>query len=272
MNISVVIPTYNRKDMVERALNSVINQKIKAMEIIVVDDGSTDGTDDLFPVKGVVYHKIDHCGYPGRVRNIGVELAGGDYIAFLDSDDIWYPEKLDRQIEYLRNHPDCRILHTKERWLMNGKFVSQKKRKHKREGDLFKDSLQGCIIGPSTVLIEKRLFNEFGGFKSNIEVGEDYDLWLRITDRIRVGYINEELIEKNAGHGDQLSFKYGYIEPFKIEVLEKLLSNYEFRDNNRKSAYESLKKKYEIIINGCLKRGKEKEAQLYKERRAMILD
>lgn len=268
MKISVIIPTYNRKDMVKRAIVSVLRQTYKPYEVIVVDDGSTDSTAELFPIDGVIYHKIEHCGFPGKVRNIGVSISRGDYIALLDSDDIWKPEKLEKQSEYFEANPQCKILHTKERWLMNGQFVSQKKRKHKRYGDIFQESLQGCIIGPSTVLMGKKLFNEYGGFNPKIEVGEDYDFWLRLTNDIEVDYIDEELIEKNAGHGDQLSFKYGYIEPFKIDVLEKLLSSYSFTDKNREKAYDSLLKKYDIIINGCLKRGKEKEAQLYIERRA----
>lgn len=272
MNISVIIPTYNRKDMVIRAINSVLNQSLSPYEIIVVDDGSTDGTSDLFPIEGVNYIKIDHSGFPGDVRNRGVEISKGDYVAFLDSDDIWLDNKLEKQADYFKSNRECRILHTRERWVRNGKEVSQKKRKHKRSGYLFKESLQGCILGPSTVLMDKKLFKEFKGFDARIEVGEDYDLWLRITNSTEVDYIDRELIVKNAGHGDQLSYKYGFIEPFKIDVLENLIKEFNLTDENRTLAVEALHKKYEIIINGCLKRGKEAEAQKYLDRRASFFN
>ena len=167
--------------MLLKAIESVLEQTLKATEIIVIDDGSTDGTSSIFPIKGVNYYKIDHCGYPGKVRNIGVDKTECEYIAFLDSDDIWHKDKLKKQRDYFKAHPSCRLLHTKELWVMNGRVISQKKRKHKKSGDVFKESLQGCILGPSTVLMEKELFNEFNGFNPEIEVGEDYDLWLSIT-------------------------------------------------------------------------------------------
>lgn len=271
MKISVIIPTYNRRAMVVRAVESVLTQSIPPQEIIVIDDGSTDGTSwEDFP-NGVIYKTIPHNGHPGYVRNIGVELATSDYIAFLDSDDIWLPNKLEEQINYFNNHPKTNVLHTLERWEMNGKFVSQKKRKHKREGDIFRDSLQGCIIGPSTVVIKKEIFNKLGGFNNYIEVGEDYDLWLRLSNSYRVDYIDKELIVKNAGHGDQLSFKYGYIEPFKIDVLETLILSGEFTRDNTLLATDALLSKYKIIINGCLKRGKREEADSYLKREESFL-
>ncbi len=271
MTISVIIPTYNRKEMVLNAINSILEQSTKPNEIIVIDDGSTDGTEDLFPIKGVIYHQIEHCGFPGKVRNTGVDLSTSDYLAFLDSDDIWFKDKLKKQTEYFKNNSECRILHTKERWIMNGKLISQKKRKHNTSGNIFKDSLQGCIMGPSTILMEKKLYLEFGGFSENIEVGEDYDLWLRICNKIDIDYIEDELITKFAGHGDQLSFKYGFIEPFKIDVLENLIKSDVLTDENRSMALESLKTKYEIIINGCTKRRNIDAAHMYNNRKISFL-
>ncbi len=266
MNVSVIIPVYNRRDQLLKAVESVKNQTYKASEIIVIDDGSTDGTSALFPIEGVIYKKIKHSGFPGAVRNRGVELAKSPYIAFLDSDDVWKETKLEKQVEYIIKNPECKILYTKEHWINNGKTVSQKKRKYKKSGDIFKESLQGCIIGPSTVVIEKSLFSSFNGFNENYEICEDYDLWLRICNSNHIHYLDEELIDKIAGHGDQLSFKYGFIEPFKIEVLENLLLNYSLTPRNREEGYEHILKKYEIIINGCIKRDKLQEAEHYKNR------
>lgn len=272
MKVSVIIPTYNRHDMVRRAVESVINQTVEPYEIIVVDDGSTDSTQEIIWDDSVRSFRIPHSGFPGFVRNYGVDKSVGDYISFLDSDDIWHPNKLEEQLEFIKRQTDCKVLHTKEKWIMNGKTVSQKKRKHKREGFIFKDSLQGCIIGPSTVLIKRDIFQEFNGFDPTIEVGEDYDLWLRITNKYQIHYIDKELITKYAGHGDQLSFKYGYIEPFKISVLERLIERRELSKANQIIANDSLKSKYDIIINGCLKRGKYNEADSFQRRKESFLE
>lgn len=271
MNVSVIIPTYNRKDMVLRAIKSVQSQSLKAFEIIVVDDGSTDGTKEHFPMDGITYYRIDHCGYPGKVRNFGVDRSKGDYIAFLDSDDIWELDKLKKQIDYFKANPGCRLLHTKEIWSRNGRIISQKKRKHKRFGNIFADSLHGCIIGPSTVCMDRALFIEFKGFNETIEVGEDYDLWLRITNSCTIDYIDDELIIKNAGHGDQLSFKYNFIEPFRIAALENLIETYKFSPGNRALAIESLIKKFDLVINGCTKNNNISEAQIYNTRKDEFL-
>ncbi|QEN05123.1 glycosyltransferase family 2 protein [Thiospirochaeta perfilievii] len=272
MDISVIIPTYNRAQMLKKALESVLNQAYKAKEIIVVDDGSTDNTAEIFPIDGVLYKYIEHSGFPGRVRNIGVELSKYDYIAFLDSDDIWDKDKLSKQVEYFKNNPNCRILHTKEKWLMNNKVVSQKKRKHKRSGNIFKESLQGCIMGPSTILMEKSLFYEYGCFPEDIEVGEDYYLWLKICNCVEIDYLDMELISKIAGHGDQLSFKYGYIEPFKVDVLERLIKEECFTPDNRALAMEALILKYDIIKNGCTKRRNKSAADMYNNRKIKFLE
>lgn len=272
MKISVIIPTYNRAEMLLKAIESVLNQTTLANEIIVIDDGSTDETRKLFPIKGVDYYLINHCGFPGKVRNIGVSKSSNPFIAFLDSDDFWHSDKLTMQKEYFLDNPQCRILHTKEKWIMNGKFVSQKKRKYRKSGNIFNESLQGCILGPSTVLMEKKLFQEYKGFNEFIEVGEDYDLWLRITNNVNVHYLDQELITKIAGHDDQLSFKYGYIEPFKTEVLNNLILSGTFIGENKQQAIDSLLNKYEIIINGCLKRDKNNEAQIYIDKQDRFLE
>ena len=160
--VSVIIPVYNRPSMVKRAINSVLNQTYKNLELIIADDGSTDETADVIESfssdQRVKIITLIHSGYAGFVRNRAADMAEGRWLAFLDSDDIWLEEKLQIQLQYLSKHKDLRFVHTLEKWIRNGSEVSQTHRKHIKEGDLFKISLGKCEIGPSTVMIDKELY------------------------------------------------------------------------------------------------------------------
>lgn len=265
--VSVIIPVYNRFEMAKEAVASVIGQTYRDLELIIVDDGSIDMTpllptyfaDDL----RVKYIRLKHSGMPGLVRNRGVNIAQGKYIAFLDSDDLWMAEKIDKQLNYLTKNPSCRIVHTRETWIRNGKTVSQAGFNHKRFGNIFPDALGKCIVGPSTVLIEKKLYEELGGFRDDLEIAEDYELWLRLTDSNTMGYIDDPLVTKRAGHGDQLSEKYGQIEIFRIRGLQDLVEQRYFSLENQKLAEQELAKKCRIYAAGCRKRNKTIEAALH---------
>jgi glycosyltransferase involved in cell wall biosynthesis len=261
--ISVVIPTYNRKTYLAEAIRSVRAQSYRDWELIVVDDGSTDGTPTAISWEGIRYLRADHSGYPGRVRNIGARAARGAYIAFLDSDDLWKPEKLSRQAAFFRDHPDISLCHTREIWLRNGAVISQAGQRHKRSGNIFEDALKKCVIGPSTTVLTKNLFQQHGGFHPGLEIAEDYELWLRICSVEEVGYIDEALVVKRAGHGDQLSERYGRIEFFRLAALRENIERRVFRGYNRKLALEEMSRKCRIYAAGCRKRGREREAAEY---------
>ena len=206
-----------------------------------------------------------HTGMAGLVRNRGVDAASADYIAFLDSDDLWEKDKLKKQFSLMQalKKENIRIIHTREKWLRGERIISQKSQKHKREGYIFEDALWKCIIGPSTVMLEKSLFYEAGGFRENLEVAEDYELWLRITDHEKTGYIDEMLTVKRAGEWDQLSEKYGQIEIFRIDALKSLLEKSYFSAEKRVLASDVLSRKCRIYAAGCRKRGKDDEALYY---------
>ncbi|MBN2658760.1 MAG: glycosyltransferase [Spirochaetales bacterium] len=265
--VSVIIPVYNRKKAVHEAIRSVLGQTWKNWELIIADDGSTDGTLESLDIYGQDDRfrliSLRHNGHPGFVRNRAVEEARGRWIAFLDSDDLWSPDKLSRQISYMRNHEDCSFLHSREIWMREEKIISQAHRKHRKEGDLFKVSLGKCEISPSTVLMERALFNALGGFREDLEICEDYELWLRVTSRCSVGYIDEDLVTKRAGGGDQLSFKYGFIEIFKIRALRSLVEGHSLPRERELVASAELARKCRIYAKGCRKRGREKEADKY---------
>lgn len=265
--VSVIIPVYNRFEMAKEAVSSVIGQTYRNLEVIIVDDGSIDMTSTLAVYFGddlrVKYLKIKHNGMPGFVRNKGVEISSGKYLAFLDSDDLWVDSKLEKQIGFMENNSTYKVVHTREAWVRNGKTISQSGFNHKRFGNIFSDALVKCILGPSTIMLEKDLYIKLGGFRDDLEIAEDYELWLRLTDSNNIGYIDEPLITKRAGHVGQLSEKYGQIEIFRIRGLQKLVEQNYFKNGNQQQAENELAKKCRIYAAGCKKRNKIEEAEIY---------
>ena len=264
--VSVVIPTYNRAALLREAVASVLAQSYAAFELIVVDDGSTDATAAfLRTARAVRLVRQDHTGMPGQARNAGARAARGEYLAFLDSDDLWLPHKLAVQVAAAAAAGDA-INHTRERWLRGGRVISQRGQRHRRSGNLFADSLRKCIIGPSTVLLRREVFEAAGGFRDDLEIAEDYELWLRLTARHPVGYVERESVIKRAGHGDQLSERYGHIELFRLRALRDLLERRErppFSSDQRTAAAAELARKAHIHAAGCRKRGRAAEADRY---------
>ena len=239
--ISVIIPTYNRCELLKRAINSVIKQTITPKEIIIVDNGSTDQTyqmvSSLFPE---INYFIEKKRGVSAARNKGILESKSKWIAFLDSDDAWKPTKLEKQMEYsVFNQDKYRIIHTDETWYRNNKFLNQLKKHKKSGGNIFKNSLQLCCISPSSVVLKKQIFNDYGLFDENLEVCEDYDMWIRITAKEEVGFLDSPLVLKYGGHSDQLSKKFWGMDRFRIEALEKNLKNECFTKTQKKNVFQS---------------------------------
>jgi glycosyltransferase involved in cell wall biosynthesis len=256
--ISVIIPVYNRKILVSRAIDSVLKQTRTADEIIVVDDGSTDGTGETLKHYGDRI-RILHEQNKGvsAARNRGIEASNGDWIALLDSDDEWLPEKLLIQETWIKNNPEYRICQTEEIWIRNGKRVNPMNKHQKMHGDIFIPSLRMCLVSPSAVMFEKSLFVETGGFDESLPVCEDYDLWLRISLNHPVGLISVPGIKKYGGHPDQLSRSVWGMDRYRVAALENLLNrNPDMPDEKRESVLKELVYKLEILHKGSLKREK----------------
>ncbi len=264
MKISVVIPAYNRAATIGRAIASVSEQTIAPHEIIVVDDGSDDATGEVVKShEGVLLLRQNRQGV-SAARNNGVMMSEGDWIAFLDSDDAWVPEKLEKQIRLHETFPDLSISYTGERWIRNGQEVPVAAKFAKYEGDIFERCLDDCIVAPSSVMVKKSFFDRFGGFDESFEVCEDYELWLRMAHETRFGLIDEQLIVKYGGHADQLSRRYRAMDRWRVRALEKL------RENGIENAalIETLRKKYRRLLEGARRSGREEAAMHY----AMRLD
>ena len=267
MKISVVIPTYNRIALVERAIDSVLRQSIKPFDIIVVDDGSDDGTSEMIQKK---YRSINLVQQQNSgvsaARNNGIKHAKGDWISLLDSDDEWTGKKLENQVDRLIKNPDYHFCHTNEIWIRNGVRVNQKKRHQKYGGYIFDKCLDICRISPSSTLFKKNILEHVGWFDTHLPVCEDYDLWLRITADYKILFVDEPLIIKYGGHTDQLSQSVEGIELFRIKSLENLLANTELSPQKRNLAITMIIKKLNIYLNGLVKRKKQTETEQVEEK------
>ncbi len=266
-SFSVIIPTYNRKPLVIRALISVFNQTLLPDEVIVVDDGSTDGTQQEvsrhFPQ--VIYLYQTNKGV-SAARNRGIVAARGEWIAFLDSDDEWLPQKLEKQMAALHQKPEFRICHTEEIWIRRGKRVNPRKKHRKYGGYIFPHCLPLCIISPSSVIIHRSIFETYGLFDETLPAVEDYDLWLRICAQEPVLFLDEPLIVKYGGHADQLSQKHWGMDRFRIYAMEKLLHSGILTPEQQRQTIEELLRKLAIFIQGAQKRGKVETVTRYQEK------
>ncbi len=198
-SVSVIIPTYNRRAYVQEAIESVLAQTYTDYEIIVIDDGSTDGTAEALREQygdRIRYEWQENQGV-SAARNHGIELACGKYIAFLDSDDLWCPEKLEKQIAYLERHPSTGMVFS-EAWVIDSKgtLVSTSKLNEAISAEsLSLESLcyENHINVPSSVVVDKGIIETAGGFDHSMSQGEDYDLFLRARVHTSVGIVREPL-------------------------------------------------------------------------------
>jgi glycosyltransferase involved in cell wall biosynthesis len=259
--VSVIIPSYNRSMWVKEAIDSVLAQTGVEMEIILVDDGSTDETFSVFGSleSRVTYIHQSHAGV-SSARNTGIRAASGEWLAFLDSDDLWAPRKLQMQLDYFSRHAGVRICQTEEIWMRGAQRLYPKKYHRKPDGCCFELLLERCLISPSAVMIHKGLLEEVGLFDEALPACEDYDLWLRIGWRHPIGLIPEPLVIKRGGHRDQLSTSIQALDRYRIQALVKLLRHQPLDQPQQTLVLRTLMRKCAIYGNGCKKRGQIQEA------------
>jgi glycosyltransferase involved in cell wall biosynthesis len=261
--VSVIIPTYNRAWVIKEAIDSVLTQDYTEFELIVVDDGSTDQTFDVLEsYRNDIKVLSQKNKGVSAARNRGIAEASGNFIAFLDSDDLWLSQKLSVQIDFFNQTPDALICQTEEVWIRNGLRVNPKKRHKKPSGMIFKPSLRLCLVSPSAVMIRRHLLDRVGRFDETLPACEDYDLWLRISCRFPIHLIDTPLIIKRGGHDDQLSKGTG-LDKFRIKAIEKIIKSGLLSEGQHRAAVKTLKEKCDIYAAGCRKRGREEEALYY---------
>jgi len=268
--ISVIIPTYNRASFLAEALLSVLGQEgftgsppRYEHEIWVIDDGSTDRTREVVGRFGdrvkVCYQ--EHAGI-SKARNRGLSLSSGDYIAFLDSDDLWLGNKIRAQLSFMEAYPRAMVCYTEEVWIRNGVYVNPRKKHRKHSGWIFAQSLPLCLLSLSSALFRREVFDMVGMFDESLPACEDYDLGIRVAHRYPVHLLPKPLIVKRGGHPDQLSKRYWGLDRFRIQALEKALE-LDLSPEQESLVREEIVKKCRVLFQGCRKRKKQKEAEKY---------
>jgi glycosyltransferase involved in cell wall biosynthesis len=239
----------------------VLAQTRPAEEIIVVDDGSDDGTAAMlardYPELACL---VQENRGVSAARNTGIRAARGDWIALLDSDDEWLPQKLERQLlalqEARRSESAAPLLvHCDEIWIRKGRRVNPMDKHAKTGGWIFERCLPLCAISPSAVLMARELLADVGEFDEDLPACEDYDLWLRICSRYPVLYVDEPLLNKYGGHSDQLSRQHWGMDRFRVRALDKLLSAGGLDATQQEQATAMLHEKCRILRLGAEKRG-----------------
>ncbi len=257
----MIIPTFNRALLLERAVNSVLRQTVQCSELIIVDDGSMDNTQEL------LCNLSKSVGVPFRVfkqknkgvaaaRNHGVRMAEFPFIAFLDSDDHWHKRKIETQYNGFSDNSDYHISHTREIWLRKGQHLNQKKKHIPRHGNIFEHCLELCSVGTSTVMMKREIFDHVGFFDESLLCCEDYDLWLRISCLYPFLLIDEPLTVKEGGRNDQLSSQYSLgMDKWRILSIRKMLDTDTLDHLLYRATLKEFKKKIKIFGTGCLRHG-----------------
>jgi glycosyltransferase involved in cell wall biosynthesis len=252
--VSVIIPTYNYGAYIIEAINSVKNQTYKPIEIIVIDDGSTDGTDKIVApfLKDIIYKKIENKGV-SAARNTGIKLSEGEYIAFLDADDYWAPDKIKLQIGCFRAQKDLSVVFSNFNWInesgaiykrkalknkyeifkkykskLSDIFIYKIKEKHLRltfyYGNIFNSLFLGNFINTSSLILKRDLFDRYDIFNETLKTQEDYDLWLRLSLNNLFGFIDKELVNTRI-HSTQLTTNVLEVQKVSNMVLTKYSKN-----------------------------------------------
>lgn len=262
MDISVIIPTYNRQNLLKRALVSVQNQTYKPKEIIVVNDGSNDFTCKVLEDFDGVKYFYKQNGGVSSARNFGIKKSSCKWVAFLDDDDEWMGEKLALHVKLHEQNPSLHASYTDERWVRDGEFVNIPKKYKKDDKNIFEKSLNYCNIAPSSALIDKDVFEKIGYFDESLEVCEDYDMWLRILLDFHITLIDKPLIIKHSSDVKQLSFKHWGMDRFRVKSLQKIYPA--IKDKAKKELTKKvLLHKLNLLIKGARKHNRFKMVKKY---------
>ncbi len=271
--VSVVIPTYQAKDDVKKAINSVLNQTFRNYEVIVIDDGSTDSTRQVLRSYGsrIRFFGEQHKGV-SAARNRGIRASKGEYIAFLDSDDTWLPSKLALQVEILDTHPEIGFIFCDVAFMANEKILNAtvfKSRGKPYSGSIYKQVISKNFISTSAMIVRKKCFDRVGLFDELLQVSEDHDMWIRLARYFKADYVDKPLvvgrIRKKSLSRDEIRLQEG-----NIKLLKKTLKDDSSLLNDRdllEKAFFPLIKRLGFLY---LKKGENKKARAFFKKYAVL--
>ncbi|TGL74038.1 glycosyltransferase family 2 protein [Leptospira jelokensis] len=289
--VSIILPTHNRRYLLERSIQSVLDQTYPNWELHIIDDGSTDDTwsylvsnlpiwkRQMIPIgrykKSIQIHQTERNGV-SSARNLGLEKTEGEWITLLDSDDEWFKEKLEKQIDYHLENPELFFSQTNEIWNKKGNILEPKGKYKKIPGRFLEQSLELCMVTCSSFIAHKQTLSQIGFFRPEMKTCEDYDLWNRILlSGFNIGLLEENLLIRFGGHDDQLSMQYKAIERFRLYSLLSIRNEMIFAsgDGNQKKVEngipmvtnqmdqillrKAILNRLDTLFQGRLKRGKE---------------
>ena len=263
--VSVIIPTCNRSSMLKRALDSVLKQTYSNIEIIVVDDASTDDTSEVikkYTNESLRYVRVDRSRGGNFARNLGVSKTHGEYIAFLDDDDEWMPDKLSKQLEVFNSGKSLGLVYTGVEVIHTG-YDNIYHNQPKLRGDLSKSILTYNYIGStSSVMIKREIFDNAGGFDIELPQLQDYDLWIRICQISNIGYVSESLI-KYYVHNNVAQITSSVLKNQKaIEIIDAKYSDL-ISNLSKKQQGMRYCQRYNAMGKRKLKNGERKESRGY---------
>ena len=259
--ISIIIPSYNRANLLIRSINSALNQTYKNFELIVVDDGSTDNTKKLLEpyinAKKIKYFYQKNRG-PSSAKNMGMKSAKGDYLAFLDSDDEWLPKKLEKQLELFERSTNpnlgfvgCNSL------IINEKNNKKQIYKTPRKKNAFYALLVNNFIWScSSIMIKGSIIDQIGFFDENLSIGEDWDMWIRITQKYDFDFVDEPLFKyyvHNANITNAITIRKK--EKYLQYISDKYIKYFENNPKlySRRLRYDGTR----YVLSGNLKKARE---------------
>jgi len=230
MKVSAIILTYNRAHMVTEAIDSVLNQTFKDFELIVVDNYSSDSTESVvksYNDKRIRYFKHQNNGLIGVNRNYGIHKSRGEYIAFLDDDDLWLPEKLEKQVELLDSNKELGLVYS-DTYIMDSNGNLRENTYFRRikpaRGNAFNELLQDNFIPMLTVVIRREMLSKVGIFNPRYKIALDYDLWLRIAEHYPIDFIEQPLakyrVHSESGFQKNIALSYQEI----LQIIEHWLN------------------------------------------------
>ncbi len=293
--VSVVVPTYNRKESVADALQSVLGQTYRDFEIVIADDGSTDGTPcHLFEQLGaqaeaievlsrmnptaikpfshafthdhvtIQYHYSINRGY-SAARNRGIRSARGHYVAFLEPEDLWKQNHLETQLAFIDLHPDAKVCRTSEVHMKDGKARATR-HKVTESGWIFRHTLEASPMSPSAVLAHRECFAACGAFDENLPACDEYDLWLRLASRYPIYYLDQQTVIRRSSRQDGSSRAWGW-DRFRVYALEKAFQSGHLSPVQRFEVAEEIVHKCERLVDGFRRQKSDERSNFYERKR-----